>query len=231
MLGESRAGKLQRARVCHPQDAEGDESGGQQRRKSVGQHGEPGVDLAQLFPPLIFDGEGSQRARSQQNHNNEDDDGDARTAASVLRSAAVNAVLSHARSVAPGVVGQASRPVRCATCVLDNMNALFEYSERPSPIGASLNVRFAAPLGVPFGTVSPVQMLLPAKTTVSKSPIMNATICTAEGSFTFNPYTLGTPLETRPKLPVKAIIVQIPKTTDASSTPHAHKAQSLALAS
>ena len=73
-------------------------------------------------------------------------------------------------------------------------------------------------------------MLLPAKTTVSKSPIMNATICTAEGSFTFNPYTLGTPLETRPKLPVKAIIVQIPKTTDASSTPHAHKAQSLALA-
>src|ERR1022692_4338779 len=130
------APRSMRARVCHPQDAEGDESGGQQRRKSVGQHGEPGVDLAQLFPPLIFDGEGSQRARSQQDDNSEHNDGDARAAASMFRSAAVNAVLSHARSVAPGVVGQASRPVRCATCVLDNMNALFEYSERPSPIGA-----------------------------------------------------------------------------------------------
>ena len=73
VASQARPRKSQRPRMGSEQDGEGQDRGRSHRRQAVEQHAQPGFHLADFAPPLILDDVGGDRARAQQDRDNEHD--------------------------------------------------------------------------------------------------------------------------------------------------------------
>ena len=111
VLAQAGAGEPERARMGDPQGGERQHGGGGDGSDTVIQHAEPGIELAQFLPPFDLDGVAGERAHTEQEQHQEDQEGNAgrgRTAAGR------NFIPGHLLRVAPGQAAktpQSSHPV------------------------------------------------------------------------------------------------------------------------
>ena len=75
MLAQAGAGMFQRARVGDPENQKAEQRACGCWNEAVGQHAEPGVELAHLLPPLIIDGPGAEETRDEEQDGDDDNNG------------------------------------------------------------------------------------------------------------------------------------------------------------